>query len=181
MFRLLRRFATIPPSESKLTNSIIKAQRIFNEGIELWNTDDLVGAQKSFERSIAILPTSDSYYNLANVFHSLGKKHKAMENWQKSLTLKSRADCHLNIANMMALSEKDFKGSYQHYRAALDLEPNDGEIHYNLGIVLDQDGELEKAIIEYSAAVSLGIEQAEGTLRNARARWAIQQQKKLEQ
>ena len=68
-----------------------------------------------------------------------------------------------------------------HYQKALEIDPEDGETHYNMAAVLDQDGQLEKAIEHYQISVSFGIVQAENTLRNARARWdamAIENEKK---
>jgi tetratricopeptide (TPR) repeat protein len=181
MLRLLLRrgLASIPSQEAKVTSNIVQAQKMFNEGIELWNKDDLIGAQKCFEKSISILPTSDAYYNLANVFHNQGQFSKSLENWKKSLEQTPRADAHVNIANILALANKDFESAYEHYEKALKLDPEDGETHYNYAVVLDQGGKLEKAIEEYSIAVSCGIVQAENTLRNARARW-VGEKAKLE-
>ena len=168
---MFRRFlASIPKHEPKLTSDIVQAQKYFNQGVSSWNQDDFQQAKLAFEKSIVILPTSDAYYNLANINHQLGDTLGSIENWKKSLTEK-RADAHINIANVLALVQKDFKGALAHYQKALEIDPEDGETHYNMAAVLDQDGQLEKAIEHYQISVSFGIVQAENTLRNARARW----------
>ena len=168
-----RRMASLPSAKAELKTS--KAQIFYNQGIEKWNQDNLIGAKESFLQSIEVFPTSDALFNLGNVLHNLGNSSEAMEYWSKSLKLKPTADAHLNIANVLALVAKDPKGAYEHYEEALKLSPEDGEINYNYGVVLDAFGELEKAIEQYSIAVSWGIEHAEKNLRNARARWLSMQ------
>ena len=171
MIRIARRFlASIPKQETKLTSDIVQAQKYFNQGVTSWNKDEFEQSKLAFQKSFAILPTSDAYYNLANIYHQLGDTNGSIENWKKSLS-ERRADAHCNIANIMALVQKDFKGALEHYQKALEIDPEDGETHYNVAAVLDQDGQLEKAIEHYQIAVSFGIVQAENTLRNARARW----------
>jgi tetratricopeptide (TPR) repeat protein len=169
----LRQLATLP-SEKELSAQTA-AQKVFNEGLEKWNREDLVGAQSSFEKSIQSFPTSDAYFNLANVFHTQGMHDKAIEYWKKSLELGERADAHVNIANVMAIFQRNAEGALPHYEKALELSPEDPEINYNFGVVLDSCGKLEKAIEQYSIAVSWGLEQAEKNLRNARARWVSQE------
>jgi tetratricopeptide (TPR) repeat protein len=165
--------ASLPSAQAEMQTS--KAQIYYNQGIEKWNQDNLVGAKESFMQSIEVQPTSDALFNLGNVLHSLGHSSEAMKNWSKSLELKPTADAHLNIANVLALVVKEPKKAYEHYEKALELSPEDGEINYNYGVVLDAFGELEKAVAQYSIAVSWGIEHAEKNLRNARARWLAKQ------
>ena len=166
-------FASLPSAKMEADSS--KAQIFYNQGIQYWNQDNLLQAKESFLQAITVMPTSDAYFNLGNVLHSMGNSSEAIENWTKSLELKPTADAHLNIANVLALVVKDPKSSFEHYEKALELSPEDGEINYNYGVVLDAFGELEKAIQQYSIAVSWGIEQAEKNLRNARARWLAPQ------
>lgn len=165
--------------------------------MQFWNNDELELAKKSFENSISQLPTSDAFYNLGNVFHSLGNVDSSIANWKKSLEQSERADALVNLANVYALSKvcpflrvqcwkcssfsvsdnlpyQDFKSALPYYERALELDQEDGEVHYNYAVVLDNDGQLEKAIEQYQIALSFGIVQAENTLRNARARWVSQ-------
>ncbi|KAJ3372347.1 hypothetical protein HDU91_003957 [Kappamyces sp. JEL0680] len=167
---LSRRLATIPTQDKGAAN-LLAAQKYFNEGIQHWNQDNLEMAKTSFERSIKLMPTSDAFYNLASVYHSLGKTELSLENWKHSVEQSPRCDALVNIANIYALKLGDFRKALAYYERALALDKDDGETHYNYAVVLDQDGQLEKAIEHYSIAVSFGIAQAEGTLRNARARW----------
>lgn len=101
-----------------------------------------------------------------------------MKAWKKSLELSpDRADAHVNLANVHALRLKDPETAISHYEAALRIEPNDGEIHYNFAVVLDSMGKLQKAIEEYRLAVQNGTTVAEKNLRNAMARLMSKQLK----
>ncbi|KAJ3278873.1 hypothetical protein HK104_001954 [Borealophlyctis nickersoniae] len=148
-----------------------KAQEWFDEGLELWNKGDIEGALDAYEKSVWTRATGDGYYNIASCQYSLGKHESAIKSWKKSLELSpNRADAHVNIANLTALVLKDADGAVTHYEQALKIEPDDGEIRYNFGVVLDSMGRLEDAAKQYQKAVDLGVTVAEKNLRNAVAR-----------
>lgn len=162
-------FASISsPADSE---KVVKSQHHFNRGVEHWNLNDMNSAKTEFKQSISVLPSSDAYFNLANVYHNSGETEKAVEYWLKSIDLSPRADAHVNIANVLAIMLKNIRESIPHYEKALELSPEDGEIHYNFGVVLDANGDLEKAMEQYQIAVKSGIEPAEKNLRNARAKY----------
>jgi tetratricopeptide (TPR) repeat protein len=168
-----RFYATIPKENPKL----MEANIALNKGLEYWNQDNLQKAKVAFETSIKLVPTSDAYYNLANVYFSLGKSDQSIKNWLKSLELQdgaNRVDVYCNLASAYALT-RDFEKAIEFYKKALSLDDEDGELHYNYAVVLDNVGKLEEAIGEYQIAVSFGIVQAENTLRNARAKWVVSQ------
>jgi tetratricopeptide (TPR) repeat protein len=174
-----RYFASLPnANESALAST---AQVLYSQGVEKWTQDDLVGAQQAFEQSIEVLPSSDAYFNLANVYHNMGNHVDAIKYWEKSLESSPRADAMLNIANVQALVLKDFESACRNYENAIKLSPEDGEINYNYGVVLDAYGKLEQAIEQYSIAVSWGIEVAEKNLRNARAKWVAKNAQEKQQ
>ncbi|KAJ3255884.1 hypothetical protein HK103_005898 [Boothiomyces macroporosus] len=161
-------FASLPSKD--IEKRMMDAQIIFNQGIEKWNQDDMIGAKVAFEQSIKSHPTSDAWFNLANVYQTIGNYEKALEYWKKSIELSPRPDAHVNIANVKAIFQKDPIGAIPHYESALKLTPTDGEIRYNYGVVLDSCGKLEEAVEQYELAVMNGIELAEKNLRNAKAR-----------
>jgi Tfp pilus assembly protein PilF len=57
-----------------------------------------------------------------------------------------------------------------HYKIASELEPHDGEIQYNFGVILDSMGRLQEAEERYALAIKNGVQQAEKNLRNVRVR-----------
>jgi tetratricopeptide (TPR) repeat protein len=76
----------------------------------------------------------------------------------------------VNLGNVYALNLGDFDKAFSHYEAALRLNPEDGQTHYNYACVLDSRSELERAIEHYQLARKNGIEMAEKNLRNAMAK-----------
>ena len=96
----------------------------------------------------------------------------------KSLELEpKRADAHVNLANVYALTFQDYQKANNHYEKALELTPEDGQLHYNYAAVLDAQSNLERAIEHYQLARKYGIEIAEKNLRNAMARFVAQSAK----
>jgi tetratricopeptide (TPR) repeat protein len=166
----VRFFATLPTSKQLAAQT--QAQKLFNQGIENWNKDDLDGASMAFSESIESFPTSDAHFNLANVYHSQGIHDLAIDHWKKSLEMEERVDAHVNIANATALFLQKPNDALEHYVKALELSPSgqDPEINYSYGVVLDYCGKVEEAIEQYTVAVSLGLDHAENKLRNAKAR-----------
>ncbi|KAI8818948.1 uncharacterized protein EV422DRAFT_126312 [Fimicolochytrium jonesii] len=155
-----------------------KAQQLFDQGLQKWNTDDVQGALECYQQSIWTAATGDAYYNIANCYLQLGKHQSAVDAWKKSLELSpGRADAHVNLANVYALILKRHDEALAHYENALNLEPKDGQIHYNFAVVLDSMGNLDKAIEHYKIAVENGTTVAQKNLRNAMARKLGQQLK----
>ncbi|KAI8610905.1 hypothetical protein BC830DRAFT_1172347 [Chytriomyces sp. MP71] len=162
-----RLFATTPDSAT-----VAKARDLFNEGTNRWNKNDLNGARDAFQESTKLHATSDNFYNLGNSLYSLGKNEEAVSAWQQCIAIEpNQLDAHVNLANVYALHLKNVEKAMEHYQIAVDINPVDGEVQYNYGVVLDSVGRLEDAIEMYEAALANGIKQAETNLKNATARW----------
>lgn len=116
--------------------------------------------------------SADALYNVGTCHMTLGQHKEAIEAWKASLSADpSRADVHINLANLLVLAQRDTLGAKDHYEKALALTPNDGQAHYNFGLLLDTMGNLEDAISHYQSARKCGIEQADKPLRNALAKF----------
>jgi tetratricopeptide (TPR) repeat protein len=48
-----------------------EAKQLFDAGLKLMNLDDFAGASANFERSVALYPTQNSLFNLANCYKAL--------------------------------------------------------------------------------------------------------------
>lgn len=148
-----------------------EASELLNKGNEFWNSSKTDDAINAYKKSLAITPSGDAYYNLGNVYYSIGKIQEAKESWISSLKIDlTRSDAHINLGNIYALNFKDFENANSHYEAALKLNNSDGQVHYNYAAVLDAQGNLEKSIKHYQQARKLGIDIAEKPLRNAMAK-----------
>jgi len=64
------------------------------------------------------------------------------------------ASAYSNLGNLL-YSRRDFNGAIREYQAALKLEPNNADIHMNLGTALDVTGRTEEAITQYSQSIKL--------------------------
>ncbi|KAJ3415623.1 hypothetical protein HDV05_004499 [Chytridiales sp. JEL 0842] len=162
---------TGPRSFSTESSALDKSRKLFEQGLHRWNNGDLEGAKDAYQESIEVMPTADGYYNLGNCLYALEKGEEALSSWQKSIQLDpTLTEAHVNLANLLALSFKKPNEALKHYKAALDLNPSDGQVQYNYGVVLDSMGKLEEAVEMYEGAVRNGIENAQKNLRNAKAR-----------
>ncbi|KAJ3186663.1 hypothetical protein HDU85_007483 [Gaertneriomyces sp. JEL0708] len=160
----------------------VKAQEWFDEGNAKWNDEDVLGALDCYEKSAWSKPSGEAYYNIGNCQHLLGKPEAAIESWKKALELSpTLAEAYVNIANVYALQLRDFDSAVTNLEEALKLAPNDGEVRYNFGVILDAMGNLERAVEQYRLAIRNGVEQAEKNLRNAGARLLAQEAKRAEE
>ena len=48
-----------------------QAKQLFDAGLKLMRMDDFVGATADFERSVALFPTQNSLFNLANCYKAV--------------------------------------------------------------------------------------------------------------
>ena len=145
------------------------------------NHQQLEEALNSYEKSIHSKPTSDAYYNLANVQYSMGRAEAAIKSWAKSLELDPNlSDAHVNTANVLALQMRQFDRSLSHYEAAIRLQTQDGEIRFNYAAVLESIGRLNESAEAYKQAIKLGVERANQNLRNVQAKILAQQAKSNE-
>ena len=135
------------------------------------NQQQLEEAMKSYEKSIHSMPTSDAYYNLANVQYSMGKAEAAIKSWAKSLEIDPNlSDAHVNTANVLALQMREFERALSHYEAAIRLQTQDGQIRFNYAAVLESAGRLDDAAEAYKQAINLGVDRANQNLRNVQAK-----------
>lgn len=149
-----------------------QAQDYFNEALKYWNIDDEVMAMEFFQKSIRAHPTADAYFNIGNLYWQMGKINDAITYWNKSLKLNPNiADCHINLANAYYLkTPREEQMALLHYEHAASLSPEDGELHFNYGCLLDAAGEFEKAAQEFLLAHKNGIEKAQAYRRNVMAK-----------
>lgn len=168
-----RRFA----SAAATSTSILKEQAatLFSQGVTKFEQDDIQEAKELFEQALAADPGCENVnFNLGNCSYALKDPEGALEYWQRSAEQRPRADAHLNMANVYALVEKQLSKALPHYKKAVELEPNDGEIRFNYGVVLEAAARFPEAIEEYQSAKKLGIN-TDKNLRNVLAKYAGQQ------
>ncbi|KAI8872681.1 TPR-like protein [Ramicandelaber brevisporus] len=169
-------FPTIPTQQQqkeKETQTKDRVERLQAAGAQLLNEGDISGALAKFQtaNSESISPNPSLLYNIGVCHYQLGDMDTAIDHWKQSLELDpSHADIHVNLASALVIYKQDHKGAIEHLRIAADLAPNDGEVFYNHGCLLEASGQIEAAIDKYRTAQKLGIEKAEQHIRNAGAK-----------
>ncbi|CAH7682193.1 hypothetical protein PPACK8108_LOCUS14956, partial [Phakopsora pachyrhizi] len=149
----------------------IESQRLIEQGSKLLEKGDVEGASKKYKRSISIKPTSTGYYNLGIALYQLKRHSEAISVWEKSLAESPSADVHNNLASAYILSEPpEPHKALENLKKAVDLDPTDGEIRFNLAAVNEANGHLEDALAEYKQALQLGITRAQQNIRNVGAK-----------
>lgn len=121
---------------------------------------DLAGAISSFEASIAHTPPE-----IKPTFPDPDAPTPELTPAQAIL-----ADTHTNLGAAYILSQPpNAEKALEHLQKALMMNPDDGEVCYNLAAVLEATGQLDDALIAYERSIKLGIERAAVNVRNVRA------------
>jgi tetratricopeptide (TPR) repeat protein len=90
-----------------------------------------------------------AYNNLGFYLWGKGKTQEAMENYQKSIDIKSDYEDALNNMGFALAARKRHAEAIAYYERALRARPNHAEVHNNLGNALAETGKIEEAINHY--------------------------------
>ncbi len=93
--------------------------------------------------------------NLGIEFKSQGRFDEAIEQFGKSIKIKSNyAKAHNNLGNVLQAKGK-YDEAISHYRYALKVIPDDAKLHNNLGFALKSQGKSDEAIEHYRQALKI--------------------------
>ncbi|OMJ18703.1 putative UDP-N-acetylglucosamine-peptide N-acetylglucosaminyltransferase SEC [Smittium culicis] len=149
-------------------NSILKAEQIQTKAAEKLNEGDILSALELYSQANDVHSSGNILYNIGICNYQLGKIDEALRSWESSLKdMPMEADVHVNIANVYYLNKKNTEKAIEHLGIANSISPNDGEIAYNYGCILDATGRLEEAIEKYKVAFENNIPNAQVNIRNA--------------
>ena len=153
-------------------------------GMTLRETTDLSAARTDLQCAIALLPaTAASYIDLGIVFLRLGEVDRALgqfeaglnatsfvpvPDWQaavsglrSSLVKSDRADAHNMLGLLLGRKGADSSEILAEFREAIRLRPDYAAAHNNIGLVLAQSDDDEKAIAEFREAIRLNANYAD--------------------
>ncbi|EDP43376.1 hypothetical protein MGL_2386 [Malassezia globosa CBS 7966] len=96
----------------------------------------------------------------------------AIASWNAALRLAPDSpDAHTNLASAYIMSKPpQADKALEHLITAASQSPDDGEIHFNLGTVLEACEQLESAIDAYKKALKNGVDRADQNVRNCTAK-----------
>ncbi|GAA6009513.1 hypothetical protein JCM10207_003810 [Rhodosporidiobolus poonsookiae] len=188
--------STTSGPSSSFDPQTVAAQQALDEGTEALQREDFDGALKAYQRSVGVKETSIGYYNLGVVQYQLQSLPSAIASFESSLRLTPPdvkivhpdpdpsvplpelspaqvilADTHTNLGAAYILSRPPNPAkALEHLQKALMINPDDGEVCYNLAAVLEATGELDEALVAFERALKLGIDRAAVNVRNVGAK-----------
>ncbi|TIA83253.1 hypothetical protein E3P98_00878 [Wallemia ichthyophaga] len=165
--------------EAQAIDEIEEGTRVLNEG-------DVEGAKEKYQRSLDIQKEGKTaamgLFNLGVTQFYTKDIQGAIATWEKSLAIEPTSDLLSNLASAHILSSPSNPAkAIEYLTQARDVNPDDPEVAFNLGVVSEATGQLESALDNYKAAKSLGVERAEENVRNVGAKIISERAKKAEQ
>jgi tetratricopeptide (TPR) repeat protein len=128
-----------------LSSLAIRQMQIWENGLSLWR---YVIEKEPDKVSIA-------YTNLGSVYQKMGQFDKAMENFDKAITL----DPNDNLAyiNRGVIFDKagQFDKAIESYGKAVQSNPGDYKAYFNRGLLFDRMGNIPEAIEDFQRATRL--------------------------
>lgn len=133
-----------------------EAVRMFGQGLELHQSDDLEEAARIYTQAIILNPNiPDIYNNLGVALRALGKLEASAACYQRSLALNpSHAGSYTNLGNVLrGLGRLDVAAAS--HKRAVELNPESPDTHYNLALALRDLGETKEALECFSKTLEL--------------------------
>lgn len=98
---------------------------------------------------------ADAYCNLGIIEAKSANDVKAIDYFSQALLHSPRHyEAHFNLANIY-FDNENYPLAKLHYQTAIEIEPNDANVYYNLGLVLALQEEIIESIDSLSNYVSL--------------------------
>jgi tetratricopeptide (TPR) repeat protein len=128
----------------------------FAIGFIKWSIGNLAAAEKEFREELSINPkhTASRFY-LSEIFVAEGKLEEA-EGIMKDLAEDAPGDYLTQFGlGKMAERKNDSQAAVEHFRRAVEIEPNAPEAHYHFGKVLRRLGRMGEASEEFQKSRQL--------------------------
>ena len=155
------------------TGRTAEAEQEFRRAIELrpnyWRNHSVLGALyygtgrnqeaiAAFTRVTELQPdNARGYHNIGTVYHTLGDTGRALEYYEKAIAVSSVSPMPETFSNVGTIhyDEGRYAAAAESFRKAVDLSPNDGLLHGNLGDAYARLGRREEARRAYRDAARL--------------------------
>jgi len=113
-------------------------------------------AAENFRRAVELNPgNADLHSNLAAVLNDLGDTDAAIEAYAEAHKVNPGAPKYLKRLADLYLERDQYADAARYFRLFLAIEPDNGEVHNNLGYACERLGKLEEAEACYRRAVEL--------------------------
>lgn len=143
-------------AKAKVEKNPKDAEALNDYGFALRQNGQIDEAAKYLKQAIEIKPTmGEAHANLSVVYFDQSKYQDAVAEGQKAV--KANADqaiFRVVLGNALAKTG-DLKGAQQEYKIAIQLKPDYENAYYNLGVALNDDGQINDAKYSLSKALEL--------------------------
>jgi tetratricopeptide (TPR) repeat protein/predicted Ser/Thr protein kinase len=140
-----------------------------NLGYLLYQISHFEDAAAVYGRAVEAAPDeADGYEGRAVSNLALGKLEEAEKDMDRVVGLRPTADSYSNRGAMRS-QRKRFVEAMEDYQQALQLEPRNAAVAYNIGILRAREGKHADAVEAYQRAIELGRVQADGYIALAKA------------
>jgi tetratricopeptide (TPR) repeat protein len=133
----------------------------YHLGVALFHTQQLESAREQLEKAIALDSTqAEAHFQLGQVLRALGKMDEA-QSQLKQFQDRLHATAQRTLADTKAsqaaqsLNNGDVAAALALYREAIEAEPQDPILDYNLALALDRGGDLAAERVALEKAVQL--------------------------
>ena len=99
-------------------------------------------------------PPENQLQSLINLYGQ-GQLHRALDKVSQLLTKFPNSVTLCNIQGASKAGLRQYDDAIDSYNKALTIEPDYADTHYNMGVVLQEQGKLEEAIEAYNKAMSI--------------------------
>src|SRR5262249_8967383 len=104
-------------------------------GLALEEMNQLEAARQSMQRATELQPNNAGYIErVAQVLVKQGKRREAIEAYKKSLQVTDRGRVHVALGKEL-ISDGQTQAGIDHFRQALQLEPDNAQLHYSVGTI----------------------------------------------
>lgn len=135
--------------------------RIYNNlGIAYELMKDYTNARKAFRKALELNPYNSAILNnLAELSRSEGKQNDAIELYASAIASDPMfVEPYLNVARLF-LDLSEFKLAEPYVRKSIEIEPDNAEAHFMLGIIANITDRSEEAITHFQVALKHDTEQ----------------------
>lgn len=124
-------------------------------GAALWKKGELEQAEAAFKKSLALKPTLEAYHNYGAFCLEQLRDGEALVLAHKLVELEPRqVEARLSLINVLLRQKKPAEAVTQ-LREALKIDPGNADLHWRLGILLDDLGNAGEAEAAFKRSLSI--------------------------
>jgi len=158
----MRRLVSFPVAEAQRSGAArrsgeaLRAEALFQRGVELEGAGDVEGAIEAYEAVIAADPGfAGAYVNLGTIYFTARDLKKAEHYYRRAVEADGAyALAHFNLGNLYEELGKRADALVE-YQLALKCNPQYADAHYNIALLYQSSGQPLKAVRHWKAYLKL--------------------------